>query len=96
MSGPENVHSPLPWLVNGRGSTGYRIDAPSAERTGLAFLQHPVAIVPALADADRIVHAVNHHDPLVAALREVLQAGTATATLDRLRVLLAEIESAER
>ena len=73
-------HSPLPWTL---GDDGLVRDVAGRAISG------PV-------DSAFAVLAVNHHDWLVAALREVLQAGTATATLDRIIALLAEIESAER
>jgi hypothetical protein len=61
-------HTPLPWMRNGQTTQDWwRIDG-SSERMGLDFLAHPTAIVPADADADFIVRAVNNHEALLEAL----------------------------
>ena len=72
------------------------MSAPDPVHSPLPWTVGDILHLSAKVDVEYAVKACNHHDRLVAALREVLQAGTATATLDRIIALLAEIESAER
>lgn len=60
----ETVH--LPWMRNGKGSAGWRIDDTDENRIGLTFLLSPTALVAKESDADLIEKGINLLPDLIA------------------------------
>ena len=78
---PEKKHSPLPWRILESKVPGYErhISVVHGEETNLSICQlsgagslNPQVLVRARADADLIARAVNNHDALVEALKEMV------------------------
>ena len=59
-----------PWIRNGKAAVGWRIYNFDPQKTGLAFLSAPVAMVPAEGDVEFIAHA---REDVPALIEEILR-----------------------
>ena len=61
-----------PWIVNGMTATGHRIDAMGEEKSGIDFLQHPVAVCIKREDAEYICAMERENANLKRLLRDAI------------------------